>query len=166
MTETITAVGMPIIRHKSENKMTTLTHWNPFREMEDLQNRVLCALQPSKARNNGEGSTEWSPAVDICEDEHEYLIHAELPEVAREQVEVVVENDTVSITGSRTFRKEENNLRYHRVERAYGHFSRSFTLPKDADPDKVHADFKDGIRRVHLPKSDQAKPKRIEVKVD
>jgi len=134
--------------------------------MEDLQSRVLSALQPSKARNNGEGMTEWSPAVDICEDEHEYLIQAELPEVSREQVEVSVEDGTVSLTGSRTFRKEENDLRYHRVERAYGQFSRSFSLPKDADPDKVHADFKDGVLRIHLPKSEQAKPKRIEVKVD
>jgi HSP20 family protein len=146
--------------------MTTLTHWNPFRELEDLQNRVLGALHPAKTRNGGEGMSEWSPAVDISEDDTEYLIKAELPEVTRDQVDVSVEDGTIVITGSRVFEKEENNRRYHRVERAYGSFSRSFSLPKDADADKVHADFKDGVLRVHLPKSEQAKPKRIEVKVD
>jgi HSP20 family protein len=108
---------------------------------------------------------QWSPLVDITEDEKEYLIKAELPEMKKEDVRLTVENDVLAISGERTFEKEEKGKKYHRIERAYGSFVRSFTLPEDADGSKVSADFKDGMLQVHLPKSQKAKPKAIEIKV-
>jgi HSP20 family protein len=108
---------------------------------------------------------QWSPLVDITEDEKEYLIKAELPEMKKEDVRLTVENDVLAISGERKFEKEEKGRKYHRVERAYGSFVRSFSLPEDADGSKVTADFKDGMLQVHLPKSEKAKPKAIEIKV-
>ena len=108
---------------------------------------------------------EWVPLVDISEDDKEYLIKAELPEVKREDVKVTAEEGTLTIMGERRFEKEEKGLRYHRVERAYGSFGRSFSLPDDASPAKVSAEFKDGVLAVHLAKTAKAKPQHIEVKV-
>lgn len=108
---------------------------------------------------------EWAPLVDIIEEEKEYRIKAELPEVNKSDVKVTVQDDVLTIAGERTFEKEETGRKYHRVERAYGSFARSFTLPEDADAAKVSADFKDGVLIVHLPKSEKARPKSIEVKV-
>ena len=147
-----------------------LTCWNPFKEMEDLQNR-LCTLfgRAPVRRGNGEEEfitmTEWAPLVDITEDDKEYLIKAELPEIKKDDVKVAVENGVLSISGERKFEKEQKNKKYHRVERAYCSFVRSFTLPEGADADKANAEFKDGVLKVHLPKSKQVKPKQIEVKV-
>lgn len=109
--------------------------------------------------------SEWTPLVDITEDEKEYLIKAELPEVKKEDVKVTVEDGVLTITGERKFEKEEKDKKYHRIERAYGSFMRSFTLPDTAAGDKVSAEFKDGVLKVHLPKSPEAKPKSIDVKV-
>jgi len=150
--------------------MSALTKWNPFREMEDLQNRLFSLWSPlaSRQSNGGQESMtlcEWSPAVDIVEDKQEYLIKAELPEVKKEDIHVTVENGVLTIRGERKFEKEVKDQRYHRVERAYGSFVRNFSLPDDADAGKVRADFKDGLLTVHLSKSESAKPKQIEVKV-
>ena len=108
---------------------------------------------------------EWSPFVDISEDDREYLIKADLPEVKKEDVKVSVEEGTLTIMGERKFEKEEKGRRYHRVERAYGTFGRSFLLPDDASPAKVNAEFKDGVLTVHLVKDEKAKPQQVEVKV-
>jgi HSP20 family protein len=108
---------------------------------------------------------QWSPLVDITEDEKEYLIKAELPDMKKEDVRLTVENEVLAISGERKFEKEEKGKKYHRVERAYGSFVRSFSLPEDADGSKVSADFKDGMLQVHLPKSQKAKPKTIEITV-
>jgi len=149
--------------------MNTLIKWNPFKEMEDLQNR-LCTLfgRAPVRRGNGEEEfitmTEWAPLVDITEDDKEYLLKAELPEVRKDDVKVAVENGVLTISGQRKFEKEQKNKKYHRVERAYCSFVRSFTLPEGADADKVNAEFKDGVLKVHLPKSEKVQPKQIEVK--
>ncbi len=103
--------------------------------------------------------------VDITEDDKEYLIKAELPEIKKEDVKITVQNNVLAISGERKYEKEEKDKKYHRVERAYGSFLRSFTLPEDADGSKVAAEYKDGILTVHLPKSEKAKPKSIDVKV-
>jgi HSP20 family protein len=94
----------------------------------------------------------------------DFLIKTELPEIKKEDVKVAVENGLLTIVGERKFEKEENK-KYHRVERAYGRFVRSFVLPDGADAEKVNAEFKDGVLKVHLPKSEKTKPKQIEVKV-
>ena len=108
---------------------------------------------------------EWAPLVDISEDDKEYLIKAELPEVKKENVKVTAEEGTLTITGERKFEKEEKNKKYHRVERAYGSFVRNFSLPDDANPGKVSAEFKDGVLKVHLTKDEKARPQQIEVPV-
>ena len=110
--------------------------------------------------------SQWSPAVDIIEDDKEFLIKAELPDIKKQDVHVTVENGVLTISGERKFEKEETKKRYHRVERSYGSFTRSFSLPEGADSSKVRAEFKDGVLQVHMLKSENAKPKQIEVKVE
>src|SRR5256712_12264789 len=149
--------------------MNTLTRWEPLREMEDLQNRLstLFGRTPMRRGNGKESITlpEWTPLADITEDDREYVIKAELPELRKEDVKVTVENGVLTISGERKFEKEEKKRKFHRVERGYGTFMRSFTLPDDADANKVKAEFKNGLLTVHLPKSEHAKPKQIEVNV-
>ena len=139
-----------------------------MRELEDFQNRILGAFKPA-SRGDGNGQealtmAEWMPLVDVAEDDKEYFITAELPEVKKEDVKVTLENGRLTITGERKFEKEEKNKKYHRVERSYGTFARSFMLPNDGDAAKVNAEFKDGMLRVRVAKSEAARPKQIEVK--
>ena len=149
--------------------MNTLTRWEPSKELEDLQNRLanLFGRAPVRRTGNKEDMTlaEWAPLADVIEDDKEYLIKAELPEVKKEDVKVTVENGVLTLSGERKFEKEEKNKKYHRMERAYGSFMRSFTLPDDADPEKVKAEFKDGILTVHLAKSEKAKRKQLDIAV-
>jgi HSP20 family protein len=145
------------------------TRWNPFKDLEEMEKRLATYLgRPAvRAEAGKEAMTvaEWSPLVDITEDEKEYLIKAGLPEVKKEDVKLTVQDDVMCISGERKYEKEEKGKKYHRVERAYGSFMRSFSLPEDADGSKVNAEYKDGVLKVHLPKSEKAKPKSIEVKV-
>jgi HSP20 family protein len=146
------------------------SRWNPFKELEDMQGRLATMFGRLPARTNGEKDeamtmAEWAPLVDITEDEKEYLIKAELPDVKKDDIKVAVHDDVLTITGERKYEKEEKGKKYHRVERAYGSFSRSFALPDDADGTKIAAETKDGLLTVHLPKSEKAKPKSIEIKV-
>jgi len=150
--------------------MNMITNWNPFREMETMQDRILRAMNLSTTRGDAEGkqgitTNEWTPTVDISEDEHGYHIKAELPEVKKEDVHVTVESGVLTIRGERRFEKEETNRKYHRVERSYGSFLRSFSIPDDSDPASVSAEYKDGVLSILLPKSEEKKPKRIEVSV-
>ena len=149
--------------------MNVVTRWDPSREMEELQNRLsnFFGRTPARLGDTKEESitvAEWAPLVDITEDEKEYIIKTELPEVKKEDVKVAVENGLLTIVGERKFEKEENK-KYHRIERAYGRFVRSFIVPDYVEADKVSAEFKDGVLKVHLPKSEKTKPKQIEVKV-
>lgn len=146
---------------------TQITRWNPIKEMEQFQSRLASLWNWEPLRVNGEQSlavSQWNPAVDIIEDEHEFLVKTELPEMKREDVKVTVENGVLTISGERKMEKEEKNKKYHRVERAYGSFVRSFSLPAAANGDKVTADFKDGLLKVHVPKDAKAAPKAIEIK--
>jgi len=151
------------------NPFKETSEWNPFRELDEMHNR-LSRFFGATAPRTGDGREEmtvaaWAPLVDIVEDEKEYLIKAELPEVKKNDVKVRVENGVLYLSGERTLEKEEKNKRYHRVERAYGSFIRSFALPENADPHQVNADFKDGVLSVHVAKNKNAQPKSIEVKV-
>ena len=110
-------------------------------------------------------STEWSPLVDVEESEKEYTIKAELPEVRKENVKVELENGSVRISGERKLEKEEAGRRFHRIERSYGAFERSFTLPEGTERKNISAEFKDGLLRVHLPKGEGATHKTLEIPV-
>ena len=146
-----------------------LTRWEPVGELDILQNRLsnLFGRVPARRGNGREdlALADWAPLADISEDDKEYRIKTELPDVRKDDVKVTVENGVLTIAGERKFEKEEKNKKYHRIERAYGTFVRSFTLPDDADPNGVKAEFKDGMLTVRVAKSESAKPKQIEVKV-
>ena len=143
--------------------------WNPFKERDELESRVATLFAAREATANGEKEaltvTQWSPLVDITEDEKEYLIQAELPDMKKEDVRLRVENDVLTISGDRKFEKEEKGRKYHRIERAYGSFVRKFSLSEDADGSNVTANFKDGVLQVHLPKSVKAKQKTVEITI-
>lgn len=164
--------------------MNTLTKWNPFkrseelwphsgrqdpfREMEEMVRTMQQMLGESPfAARGGESMTlaEWSPSVDIAESDKEFLIKAELPEVNKQDIKVNIENGTLCISGERKAEKEEKGTKYHRVERSFGRFERTFTLPEQADREKITSEFKDGILTVHLPKTPQAKPQVHQIEV-
>src|SRR5436309_10600725 len=153
-----------------EKIMNALTRWNQLRQLEALQHGLGSLFSRSPApwpegQEEPMAVAEWAPLVDISEDDQEYLIKAELPEVKKEDVKVTAEEGTLTITGERKFEKEEKGKKYHRVERPYGSFVRNFSLPDDASPAKVSAEFKDGVLTVRLAKDEKAKPQQIEVKV-
>lgn len=153
---------------KMKGCFMTMMRWNPFRELEDFPRLGSLGLfRRGNLVPEDENITipEWAPLVDIAEDEKEYLIKCELPEVNKEDVKVTVENGTLTIAGERKSEKEEKGKKFHRLERYYGKFERSFSIPDDADGSQVKAEFKDGLLRVHLAKSEKARPKHIEVKV-
>jgi HSP20 family protein len=108
---------------------------------------------------------DWSPEVDISEDDQGYLLKADLPEMKKDDVRVTVEDGILSVSGERKSEKEDQKRKFHRIERSYGNFRRSFTLPEDANGSKVTADFRDGVLKVHLPTMAIAKSKAIQVKV-
>ena len=142
--------------------------WNPFKERDELESRMATLLAAREAANGGKEAltvNQWSPLVDITEDEKEYLIQAELPDMKKEDVRLSVENDVLTISGERKFEKEDKGRKYHRIERAYGSFVRSFSLSEDADGSNVTANFNDGVLQVHLPKSVKAKQKTVEIKI-
>jgi len=143
--------------------------WDPFKEMEEMQERMarMFELSPLRSEAGRElmSAREWAPLVDISEDEKEYLIKAELPEVKKDDVKVSVENGVLNISGERKHEEETKTRKQHRIERSYGRFVRSFTLPDDVNAAKVSAEFKDGLLKVHVPKDESAKPKAVEVKV-
>lgn len=146
-----------------------LTKWDPFRELEDMTTRLNRIFGHSLVTKDKGGESinvaEWAPAVDVSETDNDYTIKAEIPEVKKEDVKVTLQDGQLTIQGERKQEKEEKGKRYHRIERSYGSFLRSFDLPVNVDEAKAKADFKDGVLTLTLPKSEKAKPKSIEVKV-
>ena len=151
------------------NPFRVSSSWDPFRELEEMQSRLAWLfgrrLLTPGGKEEAFGLTEWMPSVDIAEDDKEYTIKAELPGVSKEDVKVTVEGGVLSITGERKTEKEEKEKKYHRIERSYGSFFRSFTLPEGTSTEKIGAEFKDGILKLHLPKDEKAKSKTVDVKV-
>jgi HSP20 family protein len=151
----------------------SLVRWDPFRELEEMGERLNRAFgvagrpgaRASEAGREALTVPDWAPVVDITETDEEYLIKAEIPEVKKEDVKVSVENGVLTMQGERKQEKEEKGKKFHRVERYYGSFLRTFTVPDNVDDAKVRAEFKDGVLNVHLPKTEKAKPKAIDVKV-
>jgi HSP20 family protein len=146
-----------------------LVRWDPFRELEEVSTRLNRLFNQPLGRRlpEDEGSllAEWAPAIDVQETDGEYLIKADLPEVKKEDVRVELQDGMICLQGERKQEKEEKGKKFHRIERAYGRFERRLALPSEVDVQKVAAEFKDGVLRVHLPKSASVKPKSVEVKV-
>lgn len=146
-----------------------LIRWDPFREMTSLQERMNRLFSDVLARSPvGEEEITrgaWVPAVDIYEKNECLVIKAELPGIRKEDVTVEVEDNTLTLKGEKKFESDVKEESYHRVERSYGSFQRSFTLPATVDQAKVKAVFKDGILEITLPKVEEAKPKQIKVEV-
>ena len=150
------------------NKVIT---WNPLREMDEAQNRFNPFFLAGFPNRMGGGEidsltvADWSPEVDISQDNHEYLLKADLPEMKKDDVRVTVEDGILCVSGERKSEKEDQKRKFHRIERSFGNFRRSFTLPEDADSTKVTAEFRDGVLKVHLPTTTKARSKALEVKV-
>jgi HSP20 family protein len=137
-----------------------------LQNMSDRIDRLLAGRNiPSAGRDEAMALVDWAPAVDVMETDDEFQIRAELPGVEKKDVKLSVENGVLLISGHREQEKEEKGKRYHKIERAYGNFARSFTVPEAVDAEKVTAEFKHGLLTVRLPKSEKARPKSIEVKV-
>jgi HSP20 family protein len=143
-----------------------LTKWDPFREMEEMFERFSRPLG-WRHRGGQELMTggDWVPRVDIAETDKEFIIKADLPEIKKEEVSVTVDKGVLTLRGERKQEKEEKDKKFHRIERLYGSFTRSFTLPANVDETKVDAAFKDGILQLTIPKTKETKPKEIEVKI-
>lgn len=153
--------------------MTALTRWDPFRELEEMTARLNDVLgggrDLARIDNGGREAmrvADWRPVVDIEETSDEYLIKAELPEVKKEDVKISLENGVLTIQGQRMQETETGDRKVHRVERFYGNFMRTFALPDDVEPDGVKAEFRNGMLYVKLRKSETARPRAIEIKVD
>jgi HSP20 family protein len=150
--------------------MNTLNRWNWLKDLETLQHNLDSLLSRSPTHRSERqqeltGLAEWSPVMDISENDKEYLIKAELPEVKKEDVKVTAQAGTLTIMGRCNFEREEKGKNHHRVEPAYCSFGRTFWLPDDASPSKVSAEFKDSVLVVHLVKGEQAGPQQVEVEV-
>jgi HSP20 family protein len=147
----------------------TLVRWDPFREFEDMSNRLhRMYSRPAPPQANGNEAivvADWAPSVDVSETDGAYQIKAEIPDVKKENVKVTLDDGVLTIQGERKLEKEEKGKKYHRVERSYGSFVRSFALPDLVDEVNVKAEFKDGVLNLTLPKSEKVKPKAIEVTV-
>lgn len=152
--------------------MNQIAKWDPFQQIEHLHRRFVGSILDDgsnlkhSAAKTAVGMPDWTPVVDISEDEHAYILQAELPGVKKDAVNVTLENGTLTLSGERQFAQEEKQRTVHRIERFYGTFSRSFDLPEDVNADGVNAKFSDGVLTVTVTKSEQAKPKRIQVTVN
>lgn len=149
----------------------TIVRWEPFRDLMGLQDRMNRLFDES-FRGIPRGSEDdwslggsWAPLVDIYEHEGNIVLKAELPGLQPKDVDVRVENNVLTLRGQRQFSDEVKREQYHRVERAYGSFSRSFTLPSVIDTEKIRAEFKDGVLRLTLPTREEAKPKQIAINI-
>src|ERR1041385_4326938 len=143
-----------------------ISRWDPFRDLNSLQdrmNRLFDDAGRSWRPDEPSATTTWSPAVDIFETEGEIIVKAELPGVDRKDIALHLENNVLTVKGERKFEKETKEENYHRIERAYGAFSRAFSIPTTVEEDKIRADYKDGILKIALPKKEQVKPKQIQI---
>jgi HSP20 family protein len=147
----------------------TLTKWDPFKDLLSLQDRMNRLFDESvrnvKPGDEALSSAIWSPAVDIYETDDEVVVKAELPEVNQKDIDIQIESNTLTLRGERKFNKETKKENFHRIERAYGSFSRSFTLPGTIDQEKISADYKDGILKISMPKREETRPKQIKVAI-
>jgi HSP20 family protein len=144
-----------------------IVRWDPWREIADKFDRYTREVaQPRAGSQEVIATGDWAPRVDIAETDEAFVIKAEIPEVNKEDVKVTVDNGVLTFRGERKQEKEEKGKKFHRIERYYGSFTRSFTLPDNVDETKIKASFKDGMLNLQIQKSEKAKPKVIDVKVE
>lgn len=140
----------------------TLIRWSPWRELESMQRHLSRVLDDSNMAP-GMDENHWLPVVDISETADAIVVHAELPGIDKKDVKVDVKDGVLTISGERKYEKDVKEENVHRIERSYGSFSRSFSLPTHVDTNKVEARLEDGVLKVRLPKTETAKPKSIDV---
>jgi HSP20 family protein len=148
--------------------MTVLTRWEPFREFATLQDRINRVFRDSysgASQDESLSTSSFAPAVDVYEDEHKVTLKIEVPGIEEKDIDVRVENNTLTVHGERKIEKEEKEENYRRVERQYGSFTRTFTLPQTVDTENVSANYDKGVLKITLPKKAEAKPKQIKVNV-
>jgi len=148
--------------------MTVLTRWEPFHEFTTLQDRMNRLFRSSYGGNAGEEAlttSSFAPPVDVYEDEHNITLKIEVPGIDEKDIDVRVENNTLTVHGERRFEKEEKEENFRRVERQYGSFTRQFTLPTTVDAEKIQAQYDRGILKLQLAKKAEAKPKQIKINV-
>ena len=147
--------------------MTVLTRWDPFRELYALQNRMsrLAEEQYGVGREDSLTAGAFVPPVDVYEDEHSVQLKLEVPGIEEKDLDVKVENNVLTVSGERKFEKEEKEENFRRVERRYGSFVRSFTLPNTVNPEDVNAEYTNGVLKIKLGKRAEAKPKQIKVSI-
>ena len=147
----------------------TITRYDPFRDLRNLQEEVNRLFTGNMARTfdeEGIARGAWSPSVDIYENKEQIVLEAELPGMKRDDFDLSVENNVITLRGERHFEKKDESDNYHRVERAYGSFTRSFTLPNTVSAEGATADYSNGVLRVTLPKREETKARRIEIKTN
>jgi HSP20 family protein len=146
--------------------MTTITRLQPFRGFSALQDQVNRIFNQT-VQNQGDESalTAWAPSVDIFETPNELVVKADLPEVDEKDIDVRVENNLLTIRGERKFDKSVSEDNYLRIERTYGTFSRSFSLPNTVNPESIRAEYKNGVLTVNLPKREESKPRQVKVNI-
>lgn len=146
-----------------------LTRWDPFKDLQALQERMNRLFSESAGRLTGRNEEVyggyWIPAVDIYEGDAEFIVLAELPGMERKDIDLQIQENVLTLKGEKRQVRDLKQERYHRVERSYGTFQRSFTLPKIVDAEKVNARFKDGVLEIKVPKLERAKPKQIPVEI-
>lgn len=147
--------------------MTTITRWEPLRGISALQEQVNRLFEDKLFRGHADDSalTSWAPAVDIYETENELVVKADLPDMDEKDLDVRIEDNTLTIRGERKIEKSVSEDNFLRVERAYGVFSRSFSLPNTVNAEGIKAEYRNGVLNVHIPKREESKPKQIKVNV-
>jgi len=147
--------------------MTTITRWDPFRGLTTLQEQMNRLFEDTlfRGRSSDSALTTWSPAVDAYETENELVVKADLPDLDEKDLDVRVENNMLTIHGERKLEQSVSEDNYLRIERAYGSFSRSFSLPNTVNADAIKAEYRNGVLTVRMPKREESKPKQIKVSV-
>ena len=148
--------------------MTVIARWDPFREFSTLQDRMNRLFRESygpEGRDESLTTSQFAPPVDVYEDEHNVVLKVEVPGIDEKDIDVRVENNVLTVHGERKVEKEEKEENFRRIERQYGSFTRTFTVPSTVDAERIQADYDKGILKIVLPKKAEAKPKSIKVNV-
>ena len=148
--------------------MPTITRWEPFNGLSSLHQQVNRLFNESMFHGAGDesGLASWSPAVDVYETPNEMIVKADLPDINEKDIDIRLENNLLTVSGERKFEKNPSEENYLRVERSYGSFSRSVTLPNTVNPEAIRAEYTNGVLTVHLPKREESKPRQVKVNVN